>query len=68
VYILLADAWFIAPQRKQNAIFLRPGIRKSKNHKYEEAWHLLRSEIPSATTTPDTRPADGNGDAVAPLS
>ena len=68
VYIIFSDVWFIAPQRIQNAIFLRPGIRRSKNHKYEEAWHLLRSETPSATTAPDTRPADSNsGDAVAPL-
>jgi hypothetical protein len=49
VYIILSDVWFIAPQRKQNAIFLRPGIQKSKNYKYEEAWHLLRSETAPAT-------------------
>jgi hypothetical protein len=63
VYILFADAWFIAPQRKQNAIFLRPGIHGSKNHKYEEAWHLLRSETPSTPMDSDTQPL--NRDAVA---
>jgi hypothetical protein len=65
VYILFCDAWFIAPQRKQNAIFLRPGIQRSKNHQYEEAWHLLRSETPSTPMDSDTQPL--NRDAVSRL-
>jgi PD-(D/E)XK endonuclease len=69
VYVLLSDVWFIAPQPKTSAIFLRPGVRKSKHHKYEEAWHLLRSETPSTTTDSDTPPTDDDGgDDVAPLS
>ncbi len=43
VYVLFLDVWFIMPQLPTNAVFLRPGMPKSKNHKYEEAWHLLLS-------------------------
>jgi hypothetical protein len=68
VYIIFSDVWFIAPQRIQNAIFLRPGIRRSKNHQYEEAWHLLRSETPSTTADSDNRRTEGDGgDNVAPF-
>ena len=66
VYVLFSDVWFIAPQLNTNAIFLRPGVRKSKNHQYEEAWHLLRSETPSTLADADTHPATGA--ALAPLS
>jgi hypothetical protein len=53
VYVLLRDVWFIIPKSHTNAVFLRPGVVKSKNHRYEEAWHLLRGDQVPLTSPPD---------------
>jgi hypothetical protein len=46
IFIPSGHVWFIIPQLTTNAVFLRPGVSKSKNYQYEEAWHLLRAGEP----------------------
>ena len=44
VHVIPCAAWFIIPRLSfpGRAIFLKPGQKGSKYHRYEEAWHLLK--------------------------